>query len=453
MHRIKIRNNKICLQRKQKGRGRTFITTQVGQSMIQRDIHMQRLKKKNLRNAPFVIKVLAICGVILLFDSFKFDLSPLHTTFSKVFNPFDPTSPQEIGPTAIIHIGPYRSGTHLIQRSITSLEKQLKIDGYGITGDGDTGNNLLACYMKAISKILNIDCKTKIRKKAVQLGSQKSNVILSSQVLSNRVVNTGRNMQILDRFLKPWPNKKFIIVYKRFFEYALESHLDKMRQLTSQKRVSFADKYNKMKFDWIDFTKESWTNRTLSIFSEHFGNSSVHVINLHDKKHSLLENLYCNTIKDTRNACRKVKKDKIIKPPKEFPLVYHDLVYAAKEKGIYKPEVDTWAHVKEVAVKVKKRQEKSLGLTEYDFPTKDCLSETRQSKLLSVSLEMEKHFFPDFFATKDGEKAMKDEFAEFQEKGLFCNIDFDQILAKNGTDDDSRWYNFFKELSTGNGNK
>eukprot|EP00984_Skeletonema_dohrnii_P033436 scaffold30069_cov78-Skeletonema_dohrnii-CCMP3373.AAC.1 len=325
---------------------------------------------------------------------------------------------------AVIHIGPYKTATTAIQTYSGRLYQNLAQDGYEMPWkhlqlqlklgkDATQGKNI-------DRKIPSWWCKQMYFAlcfyQSVPTHRMKKE---SAEECNRELFNAG--VEISQK------NHNSLLVSAEQFSNVEIEGVEKLHQYLSNRwdnvtlRVSTANKtdrllpslYHELRFNSVfnEEIRHKYTLSSVARYQTHFEN--VAVMNYHDKSKSILERFYCDVLPGAIETCRKlksIKKSKSINT--SHSRVYEELAYAAHRRGMInikeklnaKKSVEESRRQHNIKQKVKKKsnaevveelirqhQEKTLNLTNYDFPRK-CLPDYILNEIWSTSLESEKKF-------------------------------------------------------------
>jgi len=391
----------------------------------------------------------------------------------------------------VIHIGPYKTATTAIQTYSGRLYQNLAQDGYEMPWkhlqlqlklgkDATQAKNIdrkipewwskqmyfAFCFFQSVPtyrmKLESADwCKRELLNAGVEISQKNHNSLLVSAEQFSNVEIEG--VEKLHEYLSNrWDNVTIVAAYRRYYEWIVSFYNERQKDVKFNDAIS-ANKtdrllpslYHELRFNSV-FNEEIRHKYTLSAVARYqiyFEN--VVVMNYHDKSKSILERFYCDVLPGAIETCRKlksIKKSKSINT--SHSRVYEELAYAAHRRGMInikeklnaKKSVEESRRQHNIKQKVKKKsnaevveelirqhQEKTLNLTNYDFPRK-CLPDDILNEIWSTSLESEKKFGGD----EVDESTMKDEFDKYS-KTSFCELDLDAILHS------PLWVKFFQD--------
>jgi hypothetical protein len=302
----------------------------------------------------------------------------------------------------VLHVGPHKTGSTTIQAALNteSYIHSLFVDNYITSQEIDavsTKNALKDCFKGKCSSKIKLQIKTALKKNL--------NVILSSEQF-----DYYRPIKDIKHFFREFSSIQILVVYRRFFEWTLSYYLQSRRRdwdewavMEHQNFVQFIETTNISSIYNLDrYSVSAYKN-----YKEHF---NVTWVNMHAATGDILDNFFCNPMLNATNTC-KLRRDKQLQlAPHNVALanddVYDEITIAARDSKLLNPTKISRKNAREM---FRHHQEISLNLTTLDIPRR-CPSTKKLDELLAVSLQVEREYFPTFFASEQGEKELRRKF-------------------------------------------
>jgi len=331
----------------------------------------------------------------------------------------------------VLHVGAHKTGSTTVQAALNteSYIHSLFVDNYITSQEIDavsTKNALKDCFEGKCSSKIKLQIKTALKKNL--------NVILSSEQF-----DYYRPIKDIKHFFREFSSIQILVVYRRFFEWTLSYYLQSRRRdwdewavMEHQNFVQFIETTNISSIYNLDrYSVSAYKN-----YKEHF---NVTWVNMHAATGDILDNFFCNPMLNATNTC-KLRRDKQLQlAPHNVALanddVYDEIAIAARDSKLLNPTKISRKNAREM---FRHHQEISLNLTALDIPRR-CPSTQKLDELLAVSLEVEREYFPTFFASEQGEKELRKKFQNMVSKLSFCSVDTAKVLA------DPAWGGVFLE--------
>ena len=358
--------------------------------------------------------------------------------------------------TALIHMGPHKTGSSSLQILTETFMNELKEDGYHLPFDWAKNytkvgwNNQVhfaSCFLQdnpyAGPVKITYPCNPELLHAATEIGAEGKSMLVSTESFAH---TKDKGQKILAAYLKDFDQVVVVLFYRRYFEW-LTSLINEQ-----WKTRKFGDEFE---FKWetsiVDQIQTMMIDENL-IFREYFGGThdvyvlngmlrkhfeNVEVVNMHNEKDNN-EEFFCEVLPNANRTCEAAKgraKEIAANPSKD--LIWGDLAYKATKQGMVQIQNDQ--QMTQVTNAVQNHQLKTLGLTRDNLPL-TCPSSEALDHLLSVSLMMEESFFPEFYESPLGEESLRASFKKYSEIKS-CTINADEALR------DAVWIDFFKNFS------
>eukprot|EP00591_Stephanopyxis_turris_P001482 CAMPEP_0195509500 /NCGR_PEP_ID=MMETSP0794_2-20130614/2417_1 /TAXON_ID=515487 /ORGANISM="Stephanopyxis turris, Strain CCMP 815" /LENGTH=520 /DNA_ID=CAMNT_0040636733 /DNA_START=176 /DNA_END=1738 /DNA_ORIENTATION=- len=371
---------------------------------------------------------------------------------------------------AVIHVGPRKTGTTSIQKSIDIYKEAFRKDSYlvvdydSLAGLRDFNKTkpsrmIARCckisgsfreerscdegYFEKIRNVLHDDKDTILRS---------SNLIFSSEYLDGPLVDGMKVRELLEG---GW-DVRIVVAYRRYFEWvsSLYSELHRVDKTRgSHGRVQTWPNW-KSSSAKISNVKSWWEKKYTRQFHEGIHTPAVFeryrqvfddvsVLNMHDGSQEVVDNFFCEQVPNATFACQALRD---LTENQRQPnwnagasTAYDELAVAAYLSGFVNGGNISRQEMRD---RIQERQEGKLNLTANDFP-KDCLSEDMLDQLLKQSLLAEQMVLPSFYASPLGEEDLRRQF-QVAATSTLCAVDVKKVLA------DSDWIAFFKSVGGNN---
>lgn len=362
---------------------------------------------------------------------------------------------------AVIHIGPYKTGSTSIQSFSKEHIKELKADGYEMPWTNlvvkqtqhdwlqQNGNQVqfANCFLSTkIASKHTWQCESDLLLSGLGIAKRGQNLYVTAEGFS---ILGSSGIENLSDYLTSWDNVTIILTYRRLYDI-LQSWWNQLSKIeVYQKLTKPRDKlsYFRDKILKNDYGARFDSRELLRKYHQQFQN--VIVLNYHDNSKDIVKTLYCDALPRSNATCSAITNPKT--PPverknvAEDDIIYGQLALGAVEMGLttkYKSPQD----LKIVVDQIKTHQEEIFGLSRNEGFQMECLSHDHLNALFNKSKEIEKSLFPDFYSSVLGEANMLSDF-EKQRTTKLCDIDLEGTLNK------SEWQFFFKKILKRNLNK
>ena len=365
--------------------------------------------------------------------------------------------------TAIIHMGPHKTGTSTVQAMTAMFMGQLQQDGYQYpvqraqdyinSGWNINQVHFAKCFYpqyETNNPELHDPCEPESLFAGMEIAAEGKSMLASSEFFSKL---QDHGLKTLGTYLTTTFDEVIIVVfYRRYFEWfvSLYNEFWKMRKFGKQDEFKWETSivdfiqmivieenffYRDVASDILVMKEMKHTYFLVDMLKKHF--ETVEVVNMHDGKDSN-EEFFCEVMPHANRTCKSVKdmtKDVKANPSKD--LIWGDMAYKAMKQGMV--QIENHEEMSEVMKAVQKHQLETLGLTKNDFPL-TCPSSEVLDQMLSVSLMMEESLFPKFYKTPHGEESLRASFKKYSKTKL-CTLNADEALR------DTVWIDFFKNFS------
>lgn len=401
----------------------------------------------------------------------------------------EPQQPQQqaIVKNAIVHIGPYKTGSSTIQEYSNALRIPLKQDGYEMPYSHQFSNgtsisnpwsnqvNFATCFYHNAkpSRIAERDvypCRNDLLESGLDIGQQNhgNSIFLSAESFS---ALEEEGIAALRDYLHPtWNNITIIAYYRRYYDWILSFHNEVSRTIMTKDPwrvfennatdLLGASIVNDLtsNIDLLEDMHHKYTLTVIQRYRKYFSN--IVVVNMHEKRNmGFLEHFYCVLIPHGENTCAALRhmlsnQAQLEANRSSQNIAYLELAYAAHRKGMF--HIQTKEHCAHVAVAMKGYQEKVLNRTVADFPRR-CLPSDVLDRMWNTSVQAEKEFRNQHVSAggaasgnSDGDDhddggvappllaAQRDDFEKLS-KSRLCEVDFDAILGTLA------WREFFEK--------
>ncbi|KAL7447171.1 hypothetical protein ACHAXM_010539 [Skeletonema potamos] len=334
----------------------------------------------------------------------------------------------------VLHVGPHKTGSTTIQAALNteSYIHSLFVDNYITSQEIDavsTKNALKDCFEGKCSSKMKLQIKKALK--------ENLNVIISSEQF-----DYYRPIEDIKHFFREFSSVQILVVYRRFFEWILSnyvqlrrSHWDEWYKNKAMKRQNFVQFFESTNISSI-YKLDRYSVSAYKDYKKHF---NVTLVNMHAASGDVLDNFFCNPMLNATGTC-KLRRDKQLQLGQHNvapsnAVVYDEIAIAACDAKLLNPTKISRKNARKL---FKHHQEISLNLTALDIPRR-CPSTQKLDELLAVSLEVEREYFPTFFASEQGEKELRKKFQNMVSKLSFCSVDTAKVLA------DPAWGGVFLE--------
>ena len=351
---------------------------------------------------------------------------------------------------AIIHVGPWKTGTTEIQNYIHRHSKTLKLDGFltlPIDVSNETnmssaklakelakaGNGLAPCFGQEMG--YGPKCSKGLWKKFVSFLHKSEHKHQSIIISAEQFQNVKMNITLLEKTLREEGNFtriKIVVGYRRVYDWLKSSYFQMHRpdfQMNRPEVAKSEDVFPSLVeeiIDMIRIVKNVHTRALVERYNEHF--QDVAIFNMYATK-PMVAQFFCKIIIAPRTCTAILQTPQTRKVNgRGWNLDLHRLVIAAKKKSMLEADASSQKAVK------------ALGLKELpnDLP-RQCLSKENMATLLQLSLKEESELLPRFFQSAEGEAKLREDFLLASNTSL-CSLDVDEVLR------DELWKDFVLEI-------
>lgn len=352
--------------------------------------------------------------------------------------------------TAVVHVGPHKTGTTSIQSMILRTLPELKKDGYSVPGNWSHSKlavnmaDLVSCFWKDQFKdTASGTCDTDALREMETIAHENGNLLLTAEAFAYDITDMNK----VTSALEPWKDSTIIVVYyRRFYEWICSYYNMETRYRPLHQRKSFVEWLSDVQFIENHYNN-MYTYGVVQRWKQYFNN--VKVYNMHDTSKEIIAEFMCEAIPNAPNACEETttrlrNKGELVFNPSTGALVYSELVYAAYQMGLLNVSgfddnnynETLW---KEIISMTQNRQEIELGLKSHEFLEILCPEKSVLDRILELSLDVERELFPEYFQSEYGEPVIRQQFdSEKRDPRKLCSVD-----AKSTLENDSGWRAFF----------
>ena len=345
---------------------------------------------------------------------------------------------------AVIHMGPYKTGSTSIQVESRSLMKELKMDGYEMPWqavlDRVGGDQRPHCYPNqeffAGCFLGNRElCSPELLLEGLNIANRKSNILISAEHFSTISIDEAKS---LSSYLSAggWDNVTVVVYYRRYYDHALsgynqEHKKEEHRYSTKMEPFPSIISMLQVRLKYAN----TYTAQLLSRLEAVFDKKNIVVMNFHDRAEDLTQAFFCSAMPDAQNACKAAKtraKKREQQNRSVKTLEYSRLVRAAYVAGLV-PTVQTPQDMKSLTLAAQEYHRSNLNFAAFKLK---CLPPNDLARLLEKSLHYEKLLVPEFFESPDGEQDLRSNFHR-QANSTLCEVDVDTVLKERS------WKHFF----------
>jgi len=344
---------------------------------------------------------------------------------------------------AVLHVGPHKTATTYIQTTASKFMKAFHEDNYDAPRKSSHSKYPIAhpsfasCFIENSKEVTDFVCKSKFLQYGHDvIAARHRNIFISAEAFDRPEVD----IQALKQYLSPWEDVRVVVYYRRFYDW-LQSYYNQLTKISTYDPDKpfkvFVEKMSDPQ--WMENMYEQYTTSVVERYKKHFNN--VIVVNYHDvsidEELDVAGNFFCNIVPEAAEMCKYMRmrdkdKTKYVNISKDF-LVYEELAKKLHRKGVL--HIQNSKDVLKVAKSLERHNE--MREDKADLKMK-CLPKDVLEDLLERSLRIEKELFPDFFASPNGEAALRSDF-ENQAKTKLCSIDVKKML------NNLEWQTFFRK--------
>ena len=365
---------------------------------------------------------------------------------------------------AIVHIGPYKTGSTTLQYLMQKFSAQILADGYSmpfshIFANGTQVPNpwsnqvqVATCFFDGVPDTTAHEgvvwpCRTDLLEAGQDISERNQSILLSAETFS-AFADTG--IAALHDYLQPnWLNITIIAFYRRYYKWILSVHGEASKHKSSRNPFA-AIRANRTDFlgstirgdlsndalmrDW----QRKYVLSSVTRYKKRFAN--VVVVSMEDLEMSIEEYFFCHAIPNATMTCEAVKKELATNEREMFNKgsqdeIFKELAYQAHRKGLFLIESED--HYHDTLHAMQHYQEKVLNLTASDFPRTLCPPKSILDEIWEVSVQAEEHFG---IITENSLEMRKD--FDIMSTSKFCDLDYDTVLNSDS------WKEFFEKHVT-----
>mmetsp|Transcript_27687 Transcript_27687/g.32286 ORF Transcript_27687/g.32286 Transcript_27687/m.32286 type:complete len:295 (+) Transcript_27687:127-1011(+) len=196
---------------------------------------------------------------------------------------------------AVVHVGPYKTGTSTIQKVSQKHYTQLEEDNYAVpwaqyeyslTKNRTTklfmANHMhfAACFLKSKNKQIKqknqYTCNPELLTAGLEIANQNKSILISAEVFAKDI-----DIEALSVYLQPWQFVTIVIYYRRFYDWMISYN----NQLYKRGKIeaSLYDELNDK--ETMQMYEDAHTYQLLYRFQQVFDN--IIIMNMHDTTTSL----------------------------------------------------------------------------------------------------------------------------------------------------------------------
>ena len=367
--------------------------------------------------------------------------------------------------TALIHMGPHKTGTTTLQAYSKTFINQLKEDGYHLPFDwapDDVSKRLTvvrdqrnamsfaSCFLNSPEAMRNQDpCAHEYVRAGANIAAEGKSMLVTSEGFS--LLGDHALKSLATYATASFDEVIVVVFYRRHFEWFVSFFNECWKNRIfggnnfhyENSILWFTEMFviNGIREFENDAKRHEEARHTffiLDMLKKHFEN--VKVVNMHDDGKDNNEEFFCEIMPHANRTCEGVRenvmaKKEIVSNP-SIDLIYGDLAYKAMKQGMV--QIQNHEQMTQVTNAVQKHQLETLGLTKHDFPL-TCPSSEVLDQILSLSLTMEETLFPEFYRSPQGEESLRASFQKYAETKL-CTLADEAVR-------DPVWIDFFKSFS------
>ena len=344
--------------------------------------------------------------------------------------------------TAVIHMGPHKTGTTSLQELTRTFMKELKEDGYYLPFDwASKGSHnqvhLASCFLP---DEFPFPCMPELLLAGDEIAAEGKSMLVSAESFDK---TSDRGQKRLAAYLTRFDQAIVVVFYRRYFEWKVSVYNQRWK---GRKFGEDEFMWETSIVDYIEMMDEDYFKKKVSgvplltvlvdMLRKNF--ETLEMVNMHNGKDNN-EEFFCEVMPNANRTCEALKGSNATQNEanQSRDMIYQDLAYNAMKQGMV--QIQNHEQMKQVTNAVQKHQLETLGLTKDEFPL-TCPSSEALDHLLSISLMMEESLFPEFYKTPQGEESLRVSFKKYSRTKL-CAINADEALR------DAVWIDFFKNFS------
>jgi hypothetical protein len=383
-------------------------------------------------------------------------------------------------PQLVIHVGPPKTATTTIQRTLSmrQWEKVLALDNYTYTGayykqgDARPYKEPLPVHLKLINRtchramravrenVLQWDQTATLRNalgdlpcvqqmiEAVEPFQRKR----QSLIISDETIQVSFDFESIHALLRDDWDVSIVVGYRRYVHWLPSAKQQAERWTPEKTRLNKWASKGGLAIQGI--FPDHWKSRasnglpymyTDSILAAVPPQLSIQIMNMHMPNSSVRSTFLCEALPLAFHACAasrtrdRIEHNETISNPAQS-LAYDRIVMAAEAAGlIRKPNCRPMPRRHQVVVKAQQYHEQVMNQTDLDFPVV-CPSDTEYEAFLQESLNYEKIILPHFYNSKPGAEAHTAEFWEAVATKKYCDVDTARVLGE------PHWISFFARM-------
>jgi hypothetical protein len=347
--------------------------------------------------------------------------------------------PKTKRPTAIIHVGPRKTGSTAIQSSMKAYASVFDEDNYALPAVSSlTQFSICLAAKRTFSQrakrtLSQRTCKEgfleRLTQEFEQAREESNNILVSNELLDD---NTLVDMSKLRELLSGW-EVTVVVTYRRFCDFGEEYRLDwgKWRPPDEQ-RTNIKAYLTRKRLD--EFHSRFFSAQAYQMYTEEGFNTRL--ISYHTSD-DIVETMFCLEELNAIHACKAVRQNKMEVSHSNIgeSTAFDEIAVAAYEAGLIDGLVVTRPIARNA---IQEYHEQVRGLRVDDLP-KDCVSEEELRLLEDISLADEKLLSQSFFDSAEGKEALRSKFKEYNATKL-CAVDTEAILQNPS------WREFLSDL-------
>eukprot|EP00581_Thalassiosira_minuscula_P011745 CAMPEP_0183718882 /NCGR_PEP_ID=MMETSP0737-20130205/12023_1 /TAXON_ID=385413 /ORGANISM="Thalassiosira miniscula, Strain CCMP1093" /LENGTH=438 /DNA_ID=CAMNT_0025948525 /DNA_START=109 /DNA_END=1425 /DNA_ORIENTATION=- len=348
---------------------------------------------------------------------------------------------------AVVHMGPTKSGSTLIQQESKMLKETFQSDGYEMPwaariddgafvshGYNPAANqkNFALCFVplgvRKDTKMRN-RCLPELLAYGLDIAARNQSIFLSAEHFG---WITREGVDKLADYLSPWDKTTAVVFYRRFHDLLVSRY----NQNTKTRRLQDEPKWEQSILDLVshhlqNVKKNIFSVSHLSLLVPRLRTrfDEVLVLNFHDQSRGGPHaDLFCQPSLNMTNMCKAIR-DQGPTPHMNsgINLDYSNLAYAAKKAGLV--DIDSDERMVDVANAARIYHRDALDSIPF---ARVCPPSSEIEQLWSFSLSYELEFFPETDVDD-----MKSDFETFSTEKL-CKVDVEQTLKVKS------WQDFFR---------